>query len=595
MVEKIRVHELAKELDLPSDELLAVLKAEGIEVTSHLSGIDADIADLIRDQMKEAKEAKAVKAKKSARKSTVDVAPEPAAEAEAEIDVEAEKVPKVAGAKPKEKKPVKKGGKSEAPAQRVVQLSASGSREIHLKPPVVVRDLADAMGVRPNALITELMADGIFAAINEAIEAAVIESLCAKHGFVYVPEKRGKGGITKDADMTAPEQVEYADAEVNTRPPVVTFLGHVDHGKTSLLDSIRKSDVVSGEAGGITQHIGASMVEWNGHKITFLDTPGHEAFTAMRARGASTTDIVVLIVAADDGFMPQTVEALSHARAAGVPIIIAANKMDLPGADYDKILLQMQQNSLTAEDWGGDIGVVKVSAHTGLGIEQLLERIVLETELLELKANAELPVRAVVIESQLEQGFGPTVNILVKNGTIHTGDIVICGGNYGKVKALIDGTGSRIKEAGPSMACKVVGLSGLPPCGTVMAGCEDEKAGPPARRVAPTGRAPGSPAVDPARQPRRSFPADRGREPQRPRGDRQGRRAGDCRSGRRLAQQAQHGEDPGQRHPHRRRRNYGQRRAAGGRLGCDHRRLPCAGQSRRQQAGPRGRRRSPLV
>ncbi len=473
MVNKVRVHELAKELDLASDELLEVLKKEGIDVTSHLSGIDSDIAELVREQIMEQR---AAKVKKAAKRP--EAVPPIVADDEEEAEVVAELPPKLRASvkPPRPVKPVAVSEHIEKPKRKEPPPPPSAdSKEISLKSPITVKSLAEAMQLRPNALIQELMSQGVFATINESLEGPTVEQLCAKHGFTYVVEKRIKAGGTGEGTQVNPEDIVFEDAEVSARPPVVAFLGHVDHGKTSLLDRIRSSDIVSGEAGGITQHIGASQIEWNNHKITFIDTPGHEAFTSMRARGANTTDIVVLVVAADDGFMPQTVEALNHARAAKVPIIVAANKMDLPGANVDKIFLHMQQNGLTAEDWGGDVGVIQVSAATGDGIQHLLERIVLETEMLELKANPELPVRAVVLESQLEQGHGPTVSILVKNGSISVGDIIICGPHQGKVKALIDSQSKRVKKAGPSEAVKVVGLSGLPECGMVLVGCKDDK------------------------------------------------------------------------------------------------------------------------
>ena len=313
------------------------------------------------------------------------------------------------------------------------------------------------------------------------LEPAVAVELAAKMGFTLVIDKRGKEEhVQKDAgsqSADAPEEIEFADnpKDIIARQPIVTFMGHVDHGKTSLQDAIRKTRVAAGEAGGITQHIGASIAHCGNKSVTFVDTPGHEAFTAMRARGANVTDIVVLVVAADDGFMPQTIEAMNHAKAAKVPIIVAMNKIDLPNANPDKVLLNMQQNGLMPEDWGGTIGVVKVSAKTGQGIDDLLERILLEAEMLELKGNPKRPAEAFVLESQLEQGYGPTASIVVKNGTLHVGDPIICGEYYGKVKGLIDHRGQRIKSAGPSTPVKIVGLSGVPDAGTKLVVCKSEK------------------------------------------------------------------------------------------------------------------------
>lgn len=362
-----------------------------------------------------------------------------------------------------------------------VSAASAGQQEVHIKGPVIVKSLAEALGKRPNEVITSLMMMNVLASINQMLEPAVAVELAAKMGFTLVIDKRGKEEhVQKDAgsqSADAPEEIEFADnpKDIIARQPIVTFMGHVDHGKTSLQDAIRKTRIAAGEAGGITQHIGASIAHCGNKSVTFVDTPGHEAFTAMRARGANVTDIVVLVVAADDGFMPQTIEAMNHARAAKVPIIVAMNKIDLPNANPDKVLLNMQQNGLMPEDWGGTIGVVKVSAKTGQGIDDLLERILLEAEMLELKGNPKRPAEAFVLESQLEQGYGPTASIVVKNGTLHVGDPIICGEYYGKVKGLIDHRGQRIKSAGPSTPVKIVGLSGVPDAGTKLVVCKSEK------------------------------------------------------------------------------------------------------------------------
>ncbi len=356
-----------------------------------------------------------------------------------------------------------------------------GKQEVHIKGPIIVKSLAEALGRRPNEVITNLMMMNVLASINQILDPAVAVELAAKMGFTLVIDKREKDEhIQKEADSqggSAPEEIEFEDnpEDIITRQPIVTFMGHVDHGKTSLQDAIRKTRVAAGEAGGITQHIGASIAHCGDKSVTFVDTPGHEAFTAMRARGANVTDIVVLVVAADDGFMPQTIEAMNHAKAAKVPIIVAMNKIDLPNANPDKVLLNMQQHGLMPEDWGGTVGVVRVSAKTGQGIDDLLERILLEAEMLELKGNPKRPAEAFVLESQLEQGYGPTASIVVKNGTLHVGDPVICGEYYGKVKGLIDHRGQRVKSAGPSTPVKIVGLSGVPDAGTKLVVCKSEK------------------------------------------------------------------------------------------------------------------------
>ena len=350
--------------------------------------------------------------------------------------------------------------------------------EIHIKPPVVVKALADAMGKRPNEVISSLMMMNVLASINQTIDTEVAQKVAEKMGFTLVVDsKRDKDEHQKkeETEEVDPEDMEYDDSpkDLKPRPPIVTFMGHVDHGKTSLQDAIRKTHVAAGEAGGITQHIGASSVVLDGRAITFVDTPGHEAFTQMRARGANVTDIVVLVVAADDGFMPQTIEAMNHALAAKVPIVVAMNKCDLPDADTQKILLHMQQNNLMSEDWGGTVAAIPVSAKTGAGIDDLLERILLEAEMLELQANAKRPGLAYVLESQLEQGLGATASVVVKNGSLRVGDPIICGEYYGKIKTLIDFRGKRVAVAPPSTPVKVVGLSGVPEAGTRMAVCKN--------------------------------------------------------------------------------------------------------------------------
>ena len=365
-----------------------------------------------------------------------------------------------------------------APSAPSAPAKSSSSSEVHVKSPVIVKALADAINRKPNEVITTLMMMNVLASINQPVDDEVAKKVAAKFGAVLVIDKRGGRDASapegEPAADVAPEDRVFEDDErdLKPRPPIVTFMGHVDHGKTSLQDTIRKTHVAAGEAGGITQNIGASVVSIDGKTITFIDTPGHEAFTQMRARGANVTDIVVLVVAADDGFMPQTIEAMNHAKAAGVPIIVAINKMDLPGANPDKILLNMQQNDLMSEEWGGQVAAIRVSAKTGMGVDMLLERILLEAEMLELRANPKRPAMAYVLESQLEQGFGPTASVVVKNGTLRVGDAVICGANCGKVKTLIDARGHRVAFAGPGTPVKVVGLSGVPEAGTRMAVCE---------------------------------------------------------------------------------------------------------------------------
>lgn len=359
----------------------------------------------------------------------------------------------------------------------------ANAKIISLKPPIVVRDLAEKLGKKPFQLIADLMELGVFANVNQAIDEAVAVKLAGKHGFKFEAEKRDRGAgqvhaVVRKADQDPDDKVE----DLKPRAPVVTIMGHVDHGKTTLLDVIRKASVASGEAGGITQHIGAYTISIphpenpaNLQQITFLDTPGHAAFSSMRARGANVTDIVVLVVAANDGVMPQTLEALSHAQAAKVPIIVAVNKCDHPSANPMRVRQQLQDRGLVCEEWGGETIFVDTSALAKQGIDKLLQMIVLQAEILELKANPTRRAKGNVIESGLEPG-GPTATVLVRKGTLKLGDIVICGPFYGKVKALINEEGNRLKEAGPSVAVKLLGLNGVPEAGVEFAVLENEKA-----------------------------------------------------------------------------------------------------------------------
>jgi translation initiation factor IF-2 len=318
----------------------------------------------------------------------------------------------------------------------------------------------------------------IFAGMNQTIDPDTSTKLCEKQGFVFEVERRKEGGgvhkvIEKIEAPVAP--VIEVEEELQSRAPIITFMGHVDHGKTSLMDAIRKTRVAAGEAGGITQHIGAYRVDYKGKPITFLDTPGHAAFTAMRARGANVTDIVVLVIAADDGMMPQSIEAMNHAKAAGVKIVVALNKIDLPGANVDRVKQQLQGHDLAPDDWGGHTVVCPVSATKGTGIDHLLEMLVLESELLELKANPSSAPRATVIEAQVEAGRGPTATIIDRTGTLKLGDPFICGPYWGKVKAMLDDRGKPIKEAGPSVPARIIGFSGLPNAGDELVVMESEK------------------------------------------------------------------------------------------------------------------------
>ena len=368
----------------------------------------------------------------------------------------------------------------EAVAEPEVAADATSQKVIHIKPPIIVKQLAVELGLKPHQLIAELMTFNIFANINQTIEPDIASKIAESHGFVLEKERREKGGGVHKVEQVVvappPPVIEKAE-ELKSRAPIITFMGHVDHGKTSLMDAIRKTRVASGEAGGITQHIGAYTVDHKGHRITFIDTPGHAAFTAMRARGANVTDIVVLVVAADDGVMPQTIEAINHAKAAPhVEIMVAINKVDLPSANIDKVKKQLQERDLTPEDWGGKTIVCEVSATRGTGIDHLLEMMLLQAEVMDLKASPTARARGTVIEAQVEPGRGPTATVIVQMGTLKVGEPFICGDYSGKVKSLIDDRGKSLKEAGPSTPVKVLGFTGLPNAGDELLVMESERA-----------------------------------------------------------------------------------------------------------------------
>ncbi|MGD9874816.1 MAG: translation initiation factor IF-2 [Kiritimatiellia bacterium] len=438
----MRIFELAKELNVSSKDLLAKLRAMGIEAPNHMSALtDAQIAQIRGAPAKE-KKAPPAPAKPVA-------PPPPAPEPEPEPE------------------PVK-----EEPAENIYIV----------KGPIVVKEFSEALNLKPNQLIAELMMMNIFAAINATIDFKIAQKIGEKHGLKVELEKAAAapaaptppapGKKKKEEEEKKPE--EGAELE-ESRPPVVTFLGHVDHGKTSLLDYIRKSTVAKGEDGGITQHIGAYTVEHADRQITFLDTPGHAAFTAMRARGANLTDIAVLVIAADDGVMPQTREAIQHAQAAGVTIIAAINKVDLPGANVDRVKQQLQEMGLSPEDWGGDVICCPVSAITGAGMDNLLEMINLQADMLELKANPRQPATGYVIEARLEPGMGPTATFLVCDGMLKVGDAVVCGATWGRVKALLNDKGHKVRTAGPASPVKVMGLTSVPDAGSEFSSCANDR------------------------------------------------------------------------------------------------------------------------
>ncbi|HKQ37207.1 MAG TPA: translation initiation factor IF-2 [Verrucomicrobiae bacterium] len=353
---------------------------------------------------------------------------------------------------------------------------------ISIKPPIIVRELAEKLNRRPYQLIADLIELKVLANVNQAIDEAVAQRLCAKYGFKFEVEKRERRAAPAPVPVRESTiEIDDKPEDLKPRPPVVTIMGHVDHGKTTLLDVIRKANVAAGEAGGITQHIGAYTIavphperKKELAQITFLDTPGHAAFSAMRSRGANVTDIVVLVVAANDGVMPQTIEALNHAKAAKVPILVAVNKVDHPNANPLKVRQQLQEQGLVSDEWGGDTIFVDVSALTKQGVDKLLEMILFQADLLELKANPTRRAKGNVIESGLSPG-GPTATVLVRKGTLKVGDAMICGPFWGRVRALINEEGQRLKEAGPSVAVKVLGLNGVPEAGVGFSVLENEK------------------------------------------------------------------------------------------------------------------------
>ena len=342
-------------------------------------------------------------------------------------------------------------------------------KTIVLPEKMTIRELADAMKIQPSAIVKKLFLKGQMVTVNHEVDFAAAEDIALEFNYICEPEEK----VDVIAELLKEDEEDEAD--MVSRPPVVCVMGHVDHGKTSLLDAIRSTRVTDREAGGITQHIGASVVSINNQNITFLDTPGHEAFTAMRMRGANSTDIAILVVAADDGVMPQTVEAINHAKAAGVEIIVAINKIDKPSANIDKVKQELSEYELIPEDWGGSTIFCPVSAHTKEGIDNLLEMILLTAEVLELKANPKRKARGLVIEAQLDKGRGAVATVLVQKGTLHVGDPIACGSCYGKVRAMVDDKGRRVKEATPSTPVEILGLNNVPAAGETFVCCDSDK------------------------------------------------------------------------------------------------------------------------
>ena len=362
-----------------------------------------------------------------------------------------------------------KSGKLAAKKYKKTEITTpkASKRRLKISEAISVGELAKRLGVKSNELMKKLIALGLMVTLNQSIDYEAAALVAADFG--YEAEK-----VSFEEEQVIRSHADQPE-ELEPRPPVVTIMGHVDHGKTSLLDLIRKTNITQGEAGGITQHIGAYHVKLDRGEIVFLDTPGHEAFTAMRARGAQVTDIVVLVVAADDGVMPQTKEAINHARAAGVPIIVAVNKIDKPNANPERIKRQLAEYGLAPEEWGGETIVAEVSAKTGQGVDHLLEMILLQAEVLELKANPKKPARGRVVEARLDKGRGPVATVLIQGGTLKTGDPFICGIHFGKVRALYNDWGQKVEQAPPSTPVEVHGFSGVPKAGEEFLVSEDER------------------------------------------------------------------------------------------------------------------------
>ena len=516
-----RVHEIAKAQGLTSKEVIAALRGAGVEVKAAASSVEEDVAlKALRaadggDGSGSAPEAKAATAKPE---PAAKPKPRPKPAPEAAGDGGKDQPPEGARPAPQGEKPVRPvraaGGGDGGPARsgqrkrRRVVIDSQASRREQMpqapprrpprrrggrrrrplleeppeKAPVVeqepeaikvpsgatVREVAETLGVGSAEVIKQLMQIGEMATLTQTLSDETIAMLA---------EALGQKAEVVSAAEEAPEEPVYEDEpeDLTDRPPVVTIMGHVDHGKTSLLDAIRETEVVAGEAGGITQHIGAYQVHQNGKTISFIDTPGHAAFTAMRARGADVTDIVVLVVAADDGVMPQTVEAIDHARAAEVPIVVAINKIDLPGANPDKVKGELGNHGLTPEDWGGDTVFVNVSAKTRENLDSLLEMILLVAEVEELRANPQAPASGTVIDSHLDPGRGPVVTVLVQRGTMRVGDALVAGPQWGKVRAMQDFTGARVQEAGPGDPVEVLGFEGVCEAGERVETAENDR------------------------------------------------------------------------------------------------------------------------
>jgi translation initiation factor IF-2 len=453
----MRIHELAKELDTKSKDLVEALAQMGYEGLTASSSVPDEAVPRLR--------ASGGKAVPAGRPKVVTEEPLPTRRRRK--PPKEEEVPRAAAEAPGDGETAPP---AEAPPEAEPAPAEPDRATLRVPRGVILKELAERLGAPPTDLIKKMLELGEMLTINQSLSDEAAELLARAYGLepeIVAPEE--------DEAKAEEEEEEVDPARLRPRPPVVTVMGHVDHGKTLLLDAIRQSDVISGEAGGITQHIGAYQVHQNGSQVTFIDTPGHEAFTAMRARGAQLTDIAVLVVAADDGVMPQTVEAIDHARAAGVPIVVAVNKVDKPEADPMRVRQQLAEQGIQTSEWGGDFEFVDVSAKTGQGLDKLLETILVVAELQELKADPDRPARGTAIEAHLDKGRGPVATVLVQRGTLKVGDAIVCGAAHGRVRAMLDEWGQPLEEAPPGRPVQVLGWSKVPEAGDEFRVIESEK------------------------------------------------------------------------------------------------------------------------
>ncbi|MDM5319971.1 translation initiation factor IF-2 [Bacillus altitudinis] len=464
---KVRVYEYAKAIDVSSKDIIAALKDMNVEVNNHMATLEDDTVKKLDAKYKKAKaketanEKPAEQKKQSSNKNND----------RKKNDVQNNQFNKNKKNNNQNKNKNKRGGnnKSQHQQARPVKPKKELPEKIEFTNSMTVGQLAEELGKETAEIIKKLMMLGVMATINQELDKDTVELIASEYG-VPVEEVI----ILEETELEKYE-VEDKEEDMQVRPPVVTIMGHVDHGKTTLLDSIRKTKVVEGEAGGITQHIGAYQIEENGKKITFLDTPGHAAFTTMRARGAEVTDTTILVVAADDGVMPQTVEAINHAKAAEVPIIVAVNKIDKPTANPDRVMQELTEHGLVPEAWGGETIFVPLSAKTGEGIDELIEMILLVSEVGELKANPNRAAKGTVIEAELDKGRGSVATLLVQTGTLHVGDPIVVGNTFGRVRAMVNDIGRRVKTAGPSTPVEITGLNDVPNAGDQFLVFKDEK------------------------------------------------------------------------------------------------------------------------